>query len=443
MRRKEPTIDRDHLDKIADGKVKPLQRVLLTNGEPVCQGLFVRKRGRKLLWLFRYRTPAGDQRELALGFLSDFGVRGRLAQFGPAGDIAAELRTAKGAREPVPAEMIGDIARRVRALIDGGSDPVADRKAGTVQARREASGHRLGDYAEQFLALGVKRRGGFPLRAGTIGEYRRALIVHAAPLHDRDVREITTVEVAELIKGLATKRGRICAARTRSVLSRLFGWLASQGIVQHGNPVQPTETFANEPGDRVLSDDELKALWAWCEATDSDYSRIIRLILWTGLRRGEVSGVHSSELTADGALLLPRERVKNNRALLLPLPRQAQEAIAHWRGADAGHLFGREEGRPFSGYSKSLARCVKALGFSKDWSLHDLRRTVETRMASVRVSQEIINRVMNHAVGSITKTYNLYDYRAEKAEALQRWADELDRITGIPAPDNVVQLKRA
>ena len=374
MRRKEPTINHRALDQIGEGKIAS---VLDSEGKALVQGLFARRRGRKLLWLFRYRTKDGVQRELTLGHMCPEGIQGTLAAsagyLGPKMDFQAEL-VAASAKSAIPAGMIDEVARRVRAILDSGFDPVVERQNQAVVARRDAAGHGLEMYAKSFLELGVKRRGK-PLRPGTKREYERALMVHAAPLHGHDVREITTRDISDLIEHLAKERGRICAARTRAALSRLFGWMASKGILDRGNPVTPVQTYANDPRDRVLTDDELRQIWAWCIASDSDYARIIRLILWTGLRRSEAGGVSTAELMLDGGLLLRRERAKNGRELLLPMPRQAQAAIALW--ASEGFLFGRTDGRPFSGWSAAKRRLDAAVPVAP-WSLHDLRRTTET-----------------------------------------------------------------
>jgi integrase len=62
---------------------------------------------------------------------------------------------------------------------------------------------------------------------------------------------------------------------------------------------------------------------------------------------------------------------------------------------------------------------------------HDLRRTVGTRLAELRVPKEIRDRVLNHAVGDVgTKHYNVHDYADEKRDALTRWARELRAIIG-------------
>jgi integrase len=171
------------------------------------------------------------------------------------------------------------------------------------------------------------------------------------------------------------------------------------------------------------------------------------------------------ELKNDGTWEFRAERAKNGRPLVLPLSRQTQEAIAAWREAHPGSnpLFGRLEGKPFSGWSHAKAalderiarvNAEKRLGrplakgekpgeqdYMKPWQLRDLRRTGETRLASLGVPQEIINRTLNHAQGPITTTYNRYEYLEEKRGALQKWSDKLDEIVGPPPADNVVRLR--
>jgi integrase len=66
---------------------------------------------------------------------------------------------------------------------------------------------------------------------------------------------------------------------------------------------------------------------------------------------------------------------------------------------------------------------------------HDLRRTVETRLAALRVPKEIRDRVLNHITPGVgSKHYNLHDYADEKREALTRWSLALGALLhGTPA----------
>jgi hypothetical protein len=72
-----------------------------------------------------------------------------------------------------------------------------------------------------------------------------------------------------------------------------------------------------------------------------------------------------------------------------------------------------------------------------------LRRTLETRLAELRVAKEIRDRVLNHVSSDVgDKHYNLHDYSAEKRDSLTRWSATLSAILWGSA-DNVTQLRGA
>ena len=127
------------------------------------------------------------------------------------------------------------------------------------------------------------------------------------------------------------------------MLARLFGYAIAVGHIEH-NPASFTPGYAVPKRSRVLSDHELRALWqATQDATaddPDDYSMVLRLCLWTGVRRGEAGGLRWSELT-DGIWTLPPERTKNGRELVLPLAEQTRDALAGWpRLSGRDRLFG-------------------------------------------------------------------------------------------------------
>jgi integrase len=312
---------------------------------------------------------------------------------------------------------LGDARAKARELM---ADPNA------LAAREKAKAETFGPLAERFLAHGRTKRGR-ELRANTVKEYRRALLDYAKSLHANPVRDVCRGEIADLIRTVATERGATTAMRTRAALSRFFSWLLANDKVA-GNPVMGTEGYETPKRERVLTDGELSAIWAATESP-SDFHMIVRLMLWTGTRRSEPGGMAWSELS-DGIWSIPGSRTKNHRPLALPLPRQALRALDGWhRLVGRDHLFGR--GRSgFQGWSRAKERLDAQLGFARTWDLHDLRRSVETRMAGLGIPKDHVNRVLNHAAGPITERYDLHSYLPEKAAALQRWADELERIIG-------------
>jgi integrase len=280
------------------------------------------------------------------------------------------------------------------------------------------------ELAQQFLEHGRTKRGRL-LRAKTKGEYRRALLTYAKPLHRQAVREITRARVADVIAATARTRGTTSAMRTRAALSRFFGWCVARGHLEL-NPVTGTEGYDVSKGKRVLTDGELAALWAATEAPH-DFNLIIRLCLWTGCRRSEAGSMAWSELR-DGVWLIPGTRVKNHRPLALPLPRQALAELSQWpRVLGKDTVFGRGA-NGFQAWSQSKSRLDARLGFREDWDLHDVRRSVQTRLRGLGVDRDLVNRILNHAMARIDEVYDVNEYLPGKAEALQLWADRLNEI---------------
>jgi hypothetical protein len=66
------------------------------------------------------------------------------------------------------------------------------------------------------------------------------------------------------------------------------------------------------------------------------------------------------------------------------------------------------------------------------WRLHDLRRTAATQMAELGILPHIIEAVLNHVSGhraGVAGIYNRARYTDEMCNALQMWADRVDRLT--------------
>lgn len=64
-------------------------------------------------------------------------------------------------------------------------------------------------------------------------------------------------------------------------------------------------------------------------------------------------------------------------------------------------------------------------------------------MSRLRIKQHIRERVLNHAQGGIQGVYDRYDYLQEKVDALNKLANEIDRIIGIEKTAKIIKLKTA
>src|SRR6185437_13688230 len=136
-----------------------------------------------------------------------------------------------------------------------------------------------------------------------------------------------------------------------------------------------------KPRERVLADGEIKAIWA-ATGDDKDYSRIVRLCLLTGCRRLEIAGLRWDEVQAD-RIVIAANRMKGNIAHEIALLPTIVAALPQRQNNVDGCVFGKR-GTGFSGFAKCKRELDAQIAQSglqtPPWGLHDLRRTVSTRL---------------------------------------------------------------
>jgi integrase len=185
--------------------------------------------------------------------------------------------------------------------------------------------------------------------------------------------------------------------------------------------------------DRVLSDAELRTVWRALE--DDDYGMVVKLLMLTGQRAGEIAGLEWAEVNFKQVLIsLPGERTKNGRPHNIPMSATVNSLLQSRDEADRHLIFGQGEG-PFSGWSKAKTALDRRTGPLKHWTVHDLRRTVATGMADIGIQPHIIEAVLNHVSGhkgGVAGIYNRSSYAAKKAAALARWDEHVSQIVGGP-----------
>lgn len=174
------------------------------------------------------------------------------------------------------------------------------------------------------------------------------------------------------------------------------------------------------PRERVLTNDELHRIW---NATgDDDFGKIVKLLILTGQRRGEITGLTGAMVKAD-TITLPATLTKNGRVHTIPFGTYARELLGHARRADVCYFPARGKKTPFNGFSKSKGKLDERCGIS-DWTLHDLRRTFASGLASLGVALPVIERLLNHVSGTfggIVGVYQRYDFMPEMREAIEKW----------------------
>src|SRR5205807_10515390 len=115
---------------------------------------------------------------------------------------------------------------------------------------------------------------------------------------------------------------------------RIVNWAVDRGEIEINFLASPSRGRQRTGGlrrnkrDRVLSDAEIRAIWAACESADTTFGELIRLLLLTGQRRNEVAGMEWRELDLDrGLWLIAAARYKTRLEHAVPLPALAVELL--------------------------------------------------------------------------------------------------------------------
>lgn len=427
-------------------KAEPGKRLELWDAK--CPGLCLRvsENGSKA-WVFRYRTLDGRQPRLKLG----------------------DYSTAYGLKE----------ARRdaeaTRVQVRNGVDPAGDKRRARHQAAAQPV-KTLEDLAAAYFTaceIGEYRPRGKAKRQSTLTEERGVWRRHiAGPLGRLRPVDIAPSEIREILRALVADGHGTTANRVRALLRQVFNFGVSLDLLG-SNPVAKVPALAPEKArDRVLSDDELRALWRALadhavlrKPADEDgregervyvsrgVALAIKLALLTLQRRAEIAGLMRSELDLEQrSWTIPAGRTKNGRSHLVPLAGAAVELIkAAITLADEGQeeeaptVFPSPRGRKTpiqpGALSHAIADICCALEIPR-FSLHDLRRTGASIMASerLRISPFVIGRILNHttetggAAAVTLQHYALHDFAPEKRAALEAWAACLLEIIAPAKP---------
>ena len=120
-----------------------------------------------------------------------------------------------------------------------------------------------------------------------------------------------------------------------------------------------------------------------------------------------------------GTWTLPAARSKNDRAHTLPLlPSMLAIIKAVPRMAGRDQLFGARGGG-FTGWSRGKAVLDERSGV-KDWTTHDIRRTVATRMADLGIMPHVIEQILNHQSGHKAGPAGIYNKSSLRARGARR-----------------------
>lgn len=314
-------------------------------------------------------------------------------------------------------------ARKALLLVDRGIDPAVQKRE-TEKAKKHSTFKAVADLFIERYARPKNR---------TWQASQRLMDNHCMPIWgNKPIVDIKRQDVIDLLDEIADNGAPHTARQLFAVIRKFFNWAASRNIIDTSPCLHVESPCKVVSRDRVLSDDEVKAIWGACSKENYPFGTLVKFLLATGQRREEVASMTWSEINLEEKLwCIPRERVKSDRAQEVPLSSLAMkllESVPRFEGKDAEYVFTTTGGKkPFAGFSKAKKR-VDIMSEVTAWRIHDLRRTCGTGMAKIGVPVPIISHVLNHAQSGVTAIYNRHSYLPEKRDALEKWGKKIEEI---------------
>jgi integrase len=432
--------------------------------DPDHPGLRVRAVGEQRIFFYRYKNPAGALRQIEIGVLGAMTLTTIRNEWQALRD---KVRSGADPREEMK-------ARRLLAM---------EEQKAAKQAEREQTltvGKVIDRYLEEKIDRTRKPKGAAETRRmlnqliqfATWTEERRKVETpkgRVRPKLPKGVKDVAGLAAKDFTRDMAhdlllafghtaPRSGGMARAELRGA----WRYGIAAGFLPSPSPFEKvigskTDDFGggalvgHSERERALNSAEVGHLLRWM-AEPGTYSRTVRdaleLVLRTGLRSGEVCGIHSRELARrDGVLWLdiPAERMKGKKGKQkphsVPLVGRAELLVLARMPETSGYLFpSKDPAKPIlqkvlgvdvyacSGRSKAVAYKQRKVCPVGNWAPHDLRRTARSLLSELGCPFEIGEAILAHRLPGVSAVYARAGFEEAKIDWLTKLGSYLDKL---------------
>lgn len=359
-------------------------------------------------------SPANAEGDATKTFFLEYRVKG----LGRAGTVK---RLTLGKFGDMSVEAAREAAKQAISKVNMGGDPATERR----QARLEAT---VTTVAKQWLRdhVNAKRKG------STAKDYKASLDLHILPdLGNVKIKEVKRAQISRL-HAKVSKAAPTSANRVLATFSSMWTWAAKHDMCAlELNPARGVERNREVKRERFLSDDEMQALgetlalaetqglpWRVNEARPSKHIAkpesqrtpldprvcdIVRMLLLTGMRVGEVLNLRWPEVDLQRGLLMLAESKTGRKAVILSKP--ALDLLAKQPKEEGSEfVFPSSTGEARHDIKKAWASIIRHAGL-EGLRVHDLRHTHASVAAGEGFSLPTIGRLLGHTQAATTQRY--------------------------------------
>ncbi|RNC64541.1 MAG: site-specific integrase [Desulfuromonadales bacterium] len=403
------------------------------------------------IWIFIY-TFSGKRRQMNLGDYPDISLSKARSR---SGDARQALKDGKDPQE------VG---------FEWHKNPERERREAAQKAEEDRKNPTIRQLALEYMEKHAKVQ----KRESSWTEDARLLNKNVLPAWgDRKAYEIRKRDCTLLLESFQD-RPALCN-NILKLTRKMFNFAVERDILEFSPFTGVKAPVKITHRERTLSEAEIKTLWntELPKACMSDeVKRILKLILVTGQRPGEVAGINAREVDGNW-WTIPSERAKNKNTHRVFLTETALELLGEpslggfyfpspiiktdindnpvYQHIDENavayairrNLKDYQPRRPIKG---NTVRMVKVTEDKKMDMAHftpqDLRRTCATFLAKIGSSDEVIDAVLGHKKQGVVKIYNQHKYDMEKQKAMETWERKLNSLVAGKENENVIPMTR-
>lgn len=350
-------------------------------------------------------------------------------------------------------------ASKIRSLVKTGVNPKAKRKREQQEVIRNVN-----DLFKDWCDNDIDRRLKHPEIPKRI--YRKELKPYIGELA---IKDVNPRDIRAIIQTIMTSGRSSTANQALMYAKQLFRHAVKLNLVTY-NPAQAfTQSDAggvNEGRDRALSFNELGKVFTVFRNNSAIFTRenylACALLVSLGVRKGELIAAKWQDFDIEKRLWNMPEENKTGVAITIPLPqatipwleelyvracgseylfpsRRSSKRRAYISDDTLNHALAKLFGQKVDSKKQPYENMFAHVGV-EHFTIHDLRRSCRSLLASIGILGNVAERCLNHKLKGVEGVYNRHDYLEERREALGQLAGKLSPL--INGEDKVVPFIR-
>lgn len=321
--------------------------------------------------------------------------------------------------------------RRAEEIIFGAAHGT-DHNSEKRQQRNEAVDLAFDAYAEFFIQHYLHEN--WP---GSFGSAVSVMRQHAIPyFRSTPITKITKRDAAAFLDTFGDKKAT--ARKAAEVVGKMLRWAEDRGAIERSPMDRVPRPKASSGRERVLGEAELPRVWRAAEVMDHPYGGLVKMLILSGQRLGEVKGMRWDEIDYGRKIWeVPAGRTKSGKGNVVPLTAIMLDVIG--KMPERGPLIFSITGEHVLGSPGKLKKRLDAIISEsaeplEPWTQHDLRRTVATGLQRLGVMPDLIEVLQGRTLKlGAGRRYQRYDYLPEKRAALEKWSSAVEHLIGRQA----------